>query len=72
MGFRREAVSHAQSSFLTEVGSGFEIHQWNIELEGYCLFEIPMTPVLLFPEEKLYCSKWSKILTGFPSQKESA
>ena len=29
-------------------------------------------PVLLFPEEKLYCSIWSKILTGFSSQKESA
>ena len=26
-------------------------------------------PVPLFPEEKLYCSIWSKILTGFSSQK---
>ena len=29
-------------------------------------------PVPLFAEEKLYCSIWSKILTGFCSQKESA
>ena len=35
------------SSLLTEVGSGFEIHQWNIE--GYCLFEIPMTPIQTSP-----------------------